>query len=108
MSPGSVFNGDVLVNNRELDKKDFGKIGAYVQQHDILVQTMTPKECLTFAALLRTNLTRDRLEFKVEDLLRRLGLWNCKDTKIGGVLFKGISGGEKKRVSIGYELITEP
>lgn len=69
---------------------------------------MTPKECFTFAALLRTNLSQEMLEIKVDDLLHRLGLWHCRNTKIGGVLFKGVSGGEKKRVSIGYELITEP
>lgn len=69
---------------------------------------MTPKEVLTFAGLLRTNLPKEKLDRKVEELLNRLGLWGCKDTKIGGVLFKGVSGGEKKRVSIAYELITEP
>jgi ABC-type multidrug transport system ATPase subunit len=48
------------------------------------------------------------MQEKVDDLLLRLGLWGCKDTKIGGILFKGLSGGERKRTSIGYELITEP
>lgn len=33
---------------------------------------------------------------------------NCADTTIGGHLVKGISGGERKRTSIGYELITDP
>lgn len=69
---------------------------------------MTPTECLIFAGMLRTNLPKHKLYQKVEELTHRLGLWNCKDTKIGGVLFKGLSGGEKKRVSIAYELITEP
>lgn len=69
---------------------------------------MSAKECFLFAAMLRTNLTKEKIERKVNDLLKSLGLWHCKDTKIGGVLFKGVSGGEKKRVSIGYELITDP
>lgn len=38
----------------------------------------------------------------------RLGLINCQNTKIGGVRMKGLSGGERKRTSIGYELITDP
>jgi ATP-binding cassette, subfamily G (WHITE), eye pigment precursor transporter len=37
-----------------------------------------------------------------------LGLLACKNTRIGGATVKGISGGERKRTSIGYELITEP
>jgi hypothetical protein len=38
-------------------------------------------------------------------MLKRLQIENCADTIIGGSLLKGISGGEKKRTSIGYELI---
>ena len=41
-------------------------------------------------------------------MLNKLGLWNCRNTRIGSVLEKGLSGGERKRTSIGYELITEP
>jgi len=45
---------------------------------------------------------------RVESILKRLGLLECRHTMIGGTARKGISGGEKKRVSIGYELITDP
>jgi ABC-type multidrug transport system ATPase subunit len=38
----------------------------------------------------------------------RLQLNNCRDTRIGGQAIKGISGGERKRTCIGYELITDP
>lgn len=44
----------------------------------------------------------------MEEIIFRLSLHKCRNTKIGGTLFKGISGGEKKRTSIGYELITDP
>jgi len=44
----------------------------------------------------------------VDDTINRLGLQECQHTRIGGVLIKGISGGERKRTSIGYELITDP
>ena len=63
---------------------------------------------MIFAAKLRTTLQGEEIIIKVEELLERLGLWACQNTKIGGFLFKGLSGGEKKRASIGYELITEP
>jgi ABC-type multidrug transport system ATPase subunit len=53
---GGYFNGDICVNGRALDPSNFGKIGAYVQQDDVLVSTMTPLECFTFAAKLRTTL----------------------------------------------------
>lgn len=41
-------------------------------------------------------------------MINLLGLQACRNTLIGGYLRKGISGGERKRTSIGYELITNP
>ena len=48
------------------------------------------------------------MEERVDSVIKRLGLESCKDTLVGGWLMRGISGGERKRTSIGYELITEP
>ena len=108
LSPGSVLEGEVKCNNRSLNVTDFGKIGAFVQQDDILIETMTPLESFVFAAKLRTNLSPDKIDEKVQDVLSRLGLTYCANTRIGGVALKGLSGGERKRTSIGYELITDP
>ena len=69
---------------------------------------MTPRECFVFAARLRTSSKGERLQMKVNDVLSRLNMTKCADTKIGGPTMKGISGGERKRTSIGYELITNP
>lgn len=69
---------------------------------------MTPRESFAFAAKLRTNLDPDGIREKVEQIISKLGLGQCADTRIGGISLKGISGGERKRTSIGYELITEP
>ena len=44
----------------------------------------------------------------MNEILSELGLEDCKDTQIGSVLRKTISGGERKRVSIGVELVTDP
>jgi ABC-type multidrug transport system ATPase subunit len=41
-------------------------------------------------------------------MLKKLKLDGCKNTVVGGILMKGLSGGERKRTSIGYELITSP
>jgi ABC-type multidrug transport system ATPase subunit len=45
---------------------------------------------------------------RVEDMINMLSLQSCKDTLYGDDKIKGLSGGEKKRTSIGYELITNP
>ena len=48
------------------------------------------------------------LQERVDVTIERLGLEDCADTYFGGGLIKGMSGGEKKRTCIGYELITNP
>lgn len=45
---------------------------------------------------------------RVEEIITELRLGKCRNTKIGGPLVKGVSGGERKRTSIGVELITDP
>jgi ATP-binding cassette subfamily G (WHITE) protein 2 len=45
---------------------------------------------------------------RVNDVITELRLQKCQNTRIGGELIKGVSGGERKRTSIGVELITDP
>ena len=48
------------------------------------------------------------MQIVVNDIINRLGLSECCDQQVGGWFRRGISGGERKRTSIGYELITKP
>lgn len=57
LSPGSKMTGEMKCNFKTMGRNDFGKIGAFVQQDDILLETFTPAESFRFAARLRTNLT---------------------------------------------------
>ena len=99
--------GKILVNGVDRSKIDFKKYVAYVQQDDVLFQTMSVRECLDFAARMRLPPTADH-DAKVTELIESLKLEKAADTKIGGSLVKGVSGGERKRTSIGVELITDP
>uniref|UniRef100_A0A7S3CL40 ABC transporter domain-containing protein n=1 Tax=Strombidium rassoulzadegani TaxID=1082188 RepID=A0A7S3CL40_9SPIT len=111
LSKGSSFTGQINVNGRRCKSEDFGKFGAFVQQDDILIPTMTPRECFKFALKISNasnSLSVYEIEVRVKRMISRLRLEGCADTKIGGGLVKGISGGERKRTSIGYELITNP
>lgn len=99
--------GQILINGVDRDKVSISKYVAYVQQDDVLMQTLTVRECFMFAANLRLPPTVDREE-RVDKLIESLKLEKAQHTKIGGPLVKGVSGGERKRTSIGVELITEP
>lgn len=69
---------------------------------------MSVKECLTFAAKLKLKGSNDEKMKRVDEILEELRLTKAQNTKIGGPLVKGVSGGERKRTSIGVELITDP
>lgn len=84
-------------------------LSSYVPQDDLLLSYMTPYELLKFAADLRLPSLSEEDKIKVLDtLIANLDLSKCKDTKVGTVEKKGLSGGERKRTAIGYELITNP
>ena len=69
---------------------------------------MTVRECLEFAAKLKLPGTLESKLARVDEIIAELRLGKCATTKIGGPLIKGVSGGERKRTSIGVELITDP
>ena len=69
---------------------------------------MSPREIFEFACQIRLGLTQQETEVRVNKVIERLDLESCESQMIGGMLVPGISGGERKRVSIGYELISEP
>ena len=83
---------------------------AYVMQQDALLGSQTVWETLMFAAKLKlpSNLTDNAIKRNVEQVLKQLDLWHVKDVPIGDALVKGISGGQKKRVSAAIELLTRP
>ena len=70
--------------------------------------TMTPKELFSFSLQMTSTLSSAEVKARVTGLVTRLRLENCQDTLFGNKIIKGLSGGEKKRTSIGYELITNP
>ncbi|KAG1660602.1 Protein white [Nymphon striatum] len=94
--------------------KKFAKLSAYVQQDDLFYPTLTVKEHLKFQAALRMDrhIRHEERMSKVDKVIIDFGLKKCENTKIGGVLlqmvFKGISGGEKKRLAIASEVLTNP
>lgn len=97
-----------MIKGDDRDSIDFTRFTAYVEQEDILLQTMTVRECLLFAARMKLNPKKKNIDLTVDTLLDSLKLTKSKNTLIGGPLLRGVSGGERKRTSIGVELITEP
>jgi ABC-type multidrug transport system ATPase subunit len=100
-------SGRTLFNGSE----DISHIkSAYVIQQDILLPTLTVRETLTYAAQLRLPSSVDEKEKKqlVEEVILELSLKEAADTRIGNHAHKGCSGGEKRRTSIGVQLLSGP
>ena len=79
-----------------------------MQQDDALMDIFSARELFEFACRIRLGLNKDEAKKRVESVIERLDLGECCDQMVGGWNRRGISGGERKRVSIGYEMITEP
>lgn len=83
---------------------------AYVMQTDILVPTLTARETLQYSADLRLpppSTARDRTRV-VDEVIRELGLREAANTRVGTTNHRGLSGGEKRRVSIGVQMLANP
>ncbi|MBC8111645.1 MAG: ABC transporter permease, partial [Verrucomicrobia bacterium] len=103
--------GKVLINGLNIyqDKEDLKGVIGYVPQDDLLVEELTVYENLYFAArLCFAKMPEATIDKLVINTLHDLGLTEAKDLRVGNVLDKTISGGQRKRVNIGLELLREP
>ncbi|HYI76397.1 MAG TPA: ATP-binding cassette domain-containing protein, partial [Chryseolinea sp.] len=103
--------GQVLINGIDIHtspEKIEGVIG-FVPQDDLLIEDLTVYQNLYYAAkLCFTNLSESEIDALVLKVLEDLGLTETKDLKVGSPLQKTISGGQRKRLNIGLELLREP
>jgi len=104
-------SGTMLFNGVQPTDKEVQSLCSYVTQDDsALSPYLTVRETLRFAAGLRLPgwMTREEKAKRAEDVMLKMGLKDCADVLVGDELLKGISGGEKRRVSIAVQVLTEP
>uniref|UniRef100_A0A8C0K5B5 ATP binding cassette subfamily G member 2 (JR blood group) n=1 Tax=Canis lupus dingo TaxID=286419 RepID=A0A8C0K5B5_CANLU len=103
------LSGDVLINGAPRPA-NFKCNSGYVVQDDVVMGTLTVRENLQFSAALRlpTTMTSHEKNERINKVIQQLGLDKVADSKVGTQFIRGVSGGERKRTSIGMELITDP
>ncbi|CAO1599287.1 hypothetical protein XANCAGTX0491_003020 [Xanthoria calcicola] len=103
-------NGALNVNGTPLSTTRFQAISSYVEQEDALIGSLTVRETLDFAARLSlpSSVSQSEKSRLVEELLLSFGLRDQANTLVGTPIRKGISGGQKRRLSIASQLITGP
>lgn len=102
------LDGKILFNNSDAEYYHRNRMTAYVQQNDFLMPYLTVRECLQYTAELRLGKSQKEKYRIVQDVILELGLKDCADTIIGDDWRKGISGGEKRRVSVAVQLLVNP
>jgi ABC-type multidrug transport system ATPase subunit len=106
------INGDLKING--IHEKEgisaFRRAVGFVPQEDTMMREMTPKEILKFSARLRLppNTTNSEIQANVVSTLDKLNLWKIRHSQVGDEENRGISGGQRKRVNIGMELVANP
>ncbi|KAM4679010.1 ATP-binding cassette sub-family G member 5 [Amazona ochrocephala] len=101
--------GDVYLNGCQLKKEQFKDCLSYVPQSDTLLSFLTIRETLTYTALLTLQkCSNDLIRKKVYTVMAEVSLSLIADKIIGSRNFVGISGGERRLVSIGAQLLQDP
>ncbi len=109
VSKNMEFQGKVLLNGQPMSWDKYKNIIGFVMQRDVFMESLQVDEIFRFVVDLRyTHWTRDQKEHKIKEMIRNLKLERAKSNIVGGKMKKGISGGEKRRLNIGFELLTDP
>lgn len=105
------YSGSVTINGIDIHheaEKVSGMIG-YISQDDLLIEELTVYQNLFLnAKLCFDGLSDDEIRKRVDNTLTALGLYEIKDIQVGSPMNKKISGGQRKRLNCGLELIREP
>jgi ABC transport system ATP-binding/permease protein len=104
--------GTVLINGQDLYQnydQFCGHIG-YMPQDDIMHRDLTVGQALYYAARLRlpSDYTNADIQARIERVLKLLEIEGTQDVIIGSPEKKGISGGQRKRVNLAMELLSDP
>ncbi|XP_022765394.1 ABC transporter G family member 24-like isoform X2 [Durio zibethinus] len=107
---GCKMTGLILINGKNESIRSYRKIIGYVPQDDIVHGNLTVAENLWFNAKCRlpAHLSKPDKVLVVERVIESLGLQMVRDSLVGTVEKRGISGGQRKRVNVGLEMVMEP
>ncbi|PIN20870.1 Transporter, ABC superfamily (Breast cancer resistance protein) [Handroanthus impetiginosus] len=106
--PPRKVSGQILINGHPTHSEIFPRLSGYVTQDDALFPLLTVEETLRYNALLRLPDGKRVASPRVKSLMKDLGLDHIAGSRVGQGSNHGISGGERRRLSIGVELVHDP
>ena len=104
------ISGDVLINGERRSMHSYRRVIGFVPQDDVVHSNLTPKDSFFHISGLRLpeSFTRSQRKELVNNVIALLDLHNIRHETIGSEKERGISGGQRKRVNIGLELVSDP
>jgi ABC-type multidrug transport system ATPase subunit len=105
-----LIRGDIFVNGHKKDQATWSRVCGYVEQNDVHSAGTTVREALVFSARLRLteDVTQAQIDALVEDTLRMVDLTTLQHSIVGDPGGVGLSIEQRKRLSIGVELVANP
>ena len=102
--------GSVLINGEPDELSKYQKLIGYVPQEDIMLRELTVRDILIHSARMRlpSDWKYKVIKAKVLEIISFLGMSHVLESIVGNEEERGISGGQRKRVNIGMELVAEP
>lgn len=103
--------GNIYINGHDLmeEAQELKGLIGYVPQDDMLIEELTVWENLYFnSRLCFGDYDEEQLKALVEKVLKDLDLYDIRDLQVGDLLNKKVSGGQRKRLNIGLEMMREP
>ena len=107
-----IISGSILLDGKASTTLAIKKYASYVAQQDIFFGGSTVFETILFTAMIKIpgvqKLEKQLVYEQVEQVIQAMDLERCRNTYLGNNLVRGVSGGEKKRVSIASALLSQP
>ncbi|KAF1334185.1 Atp-binding protein, partial [Globisporangium splendens] len=104
-----LMEGSIVMNGAKWTK-GLKRFASYVMRDDLFYRTITVREHLVYQSRLRMGRTSSvtQCTARVDAALEELGLNKCRDMLVGDATYRGISGGDRKRLSFATEILTNP
>lgn len=105
-----ISSGESRINGRYYSQHDLKSFAGYVMQDDVLNAHYTVYETLHYLTALRLSgeLTHNEQAQRISEVMELMDISHCRDVFVGDSRVKGISGGERKRLSVAIELLGKP
>jgi ATP-binding cassette subfamily G (WHITE) protein 2 len=106
----TIVHGEMCLNGGPYNNAELKRMAGYVMQDDLLNGCLTVYETLMYTAKLRLprTFTNEERKKRVDDVMNDMGITSVKNVIVGTTLKKGISGGERKRLCVGMQLLNRP